>query len=69
MLQYILVFIILAAALAYAIWKIYNAATHTDSLCSGCQGCPLKDKKGRCKSRKELLQRINEKKNAENLVE
>ncbi len=69
MLQYIIVFIILAAALAYAIWKICYTATHTDSLCSGCQGCPLKDKKGRCKSRKELMQRINEKKNAENLVE
>lgn len=62
MLQYIIVIVILVAALAYAIRMVYRAITRTSGLCDGCQGCQLKELKQRCNNKKERELRLTQKK-------
>lgn len=71
MLQYIIVFIIIAAALIYVVYRLVSTLSNTGngSLCDGCQGCQLKDIKHRCRSQKEVEMRMMKKKNGKNLVE
>lgn len=71
MLQDIIVFLILAAALAYAVHRLVSTLSNTGngSLCDGCHGCRLKNIKQRCRSQKEAEERLLKKKNGKNLVE
>lgn len=71
MLQYVIVFVIIAAALAYVVYRLVSTLSNTGkgSLCDGCQGCQLKEIKQRCRNKKEVEERLMKKKNAKNLVE
>lgn len=68
MLQYVIVFAILALSVAYMLWKVYRMTTHTSGLCDGCQGCVLKDKAVKCEKKRRVDTKMK-KKNVENLVE
>lgn len=41
MIQNVIVFIIIATALAFAGYKIYNTFKHPDNCCTGCKDCPV----------------------------
>lgn len=40
--QEIIVYIILAIAVTYAVYKVYGSLAERNSPCYGCQGCELK---------------------------
>lgn len=40
--QEIIVYIILAIAVTYAVYKVYSSLAERNSPCYGCQGCELK---------------------------
>ena len=51
MLQYIIVFLILAASIAYAAVRVYRSLRHADQGCyNACEGCELAKN---CKKKKE----------------
>lgn len=47
--QSLLVFLIVAAAVGYACWRISKAISTAQDPCAGCAGCPLKDAKSKNK--------------------
>lgn len=57
--QLAIVFAILAAAVAYAAWRIYYALRHGGSPCRGCKLADACGKRGRrsCESRAEKVAR------------
>lgn len=44
--QTALTIFVLAAAVAYAAWRIYRVLSEADDPCKGCEGCALKKKSG-----------------------
>ncbi|MBR1519602.1 MAG: FeoB-associated Cys-rich membrane protein [Prevotella sp.] len=50
--QHIIIYIILALAVGYAVKRIHQAFLHTDDICKGCTGCSKKE---------ELLKNYNRK--------
>lgn len=83
MLQYILVITIIVAALVYAAIRLVAAlkAAEKGDVCSGCQGCGLKDIRQRCltmddrekrmerKDEDKGVRKDKEKKHSKNLVD
>ncbi len=43
-LQWLSSLLILSAAVVYALWRLWRAFCQSDTPCSTCAGCPLKDK-------------------------
>ncbi|MBP5569801.1 MAG: FeoB-associated Cys-rich membrane protein [Prevotella sp.] len=41
--QYLIVAILLAVAVMYAVWRIYRALRAANDPCYGCEGCQLKE--------------------------
>jgi hypothetical protein len=43
MIQYIAVALCIAAAIAYASWRMHKSLKKTNEPCCGCEGCALKN--------------------------
>ena len=39
--QYIIITIIIAIAISYVAYKIYETVSHSNSPCGGCKGCSM----------------------------
>jgi len=50
--QYLIIIIVLAAAIGYAAWRIYLAIRHANDPCYGCEGCALKELKQQSRGKK-----------------
>ena len=53
MMQQIVVYFILACAIGYAAWWVYQRLQNTNDPCEGCDGCQLKELKERAKQCKK----------------
>jgi hypothetical protein len=42
--QMVIVYIVIAMAVAYSLWRIKKRLTQVNDPCAGCQGCALKGK-------------------------
>ena len=43
--QLIIVFVVVGAAIAYALWRVYKAWQLANDPCAGCTDCPLRNAK------------------------
>jgi hypothetical protein len=53
--QMVIVYIVIAMAVAYSLWRIKKRLTQVNDPCAGCQGCALKGKikeKSECEVKK-----------------
>lgn len=57
-LQYIIIGVILALAVAYAVYKIKTAVDNSDNPCKRCDGCAFRDRATGCKNDKECCNGI-----------
>ena len=69
MIQYLIVFIVLAITLGYVLVYLYNSFTKKKTGCEGCTGCDLHNKIEQSKAIKHSKSSCSVKKWTENFVE
>ena len=69
MIQYVIVFIVVAIALGYVVVHLYKSFTRKKKGCEGCTGCDLHNKIEQAKTIKHSKSSCSIKKWSENFVE
>ena len=69
MIQYVIVFIVVAIALGYVVVHLYKSFTRKKTGCEGCTGCDLHNKIEQAKAIKHSKSNCSVKKWSENFVE
>ena len=69
MIQYVIVFIVVAIALGYVVVHLYKSFTRKKAGCEGCTGCDLHNKIEQAKAIKHSKDSCSVKKWTENFVE
>lgn len=55
LLQYTIIIIVLALAVAYVCYRLFITIAKRDSECAGCEDCPIKEKCGKARGDIERL--------------